>query len=41
MSDFDLTGKFGWYIALAICVLVPAIGLWFESKKSGDSLPHD
>lgn len=36
MTDFDLTGKFGWYLALGICVLAAATNLWFESKKPSD-----
>ncbi len=41
MTDYDLTGKFGWYIALAVCVFVAALNLWVESKKPNDTLPHD
>lgn len=32
MDDYDLTGKFGWYLALGFMVLLPAILKWCEYK---------
>lgn len=32
MNDYDLTGKFGWYLALGFMVLLPAILKWCEYK---------
>ena len=32
MNEYDLTGKFGWYLALGFLVLVPAIMKWCESR---------
>ena len=32
MNDYDLTGKFGWYLALGFLVLLPAILKWCEYK---------
>lgn len=37
MNEYDLTGKFGWYIALGICVLAAATNLWFEQRKPDDA----
>jgi hypothetical protein len=33
MDDYDLTGKFGWYLALGSLVLLTVIGKWFELRK--------
>ena len=32
MNEYDLTGKFGWYLALGSLVLLPAILKWCELK---------
>lgn len=39
MNEYDLTGKFGWYIALGICVLASAMNLWFILNKPNDAEP--
>ena len=33
MNEYDLTGKFGWYLALGSLVLLTVIGKWFELRK--------
>lgn len=39
MNDYDLTGKFGWYLALGFLVLLPAILKWCEFKGYVTSEP--
>lgn len=39
MDDYDLTGKFGWYLALGFLVLLPAILKWCELKGYVTSEP--
>lgn len=33
MNEYDLTGKFGWYLALGSLVLLTIIGKWIELRK--------
>jgi hypothetical protein len=33
MNEYDLTGKFGWYLALGSLVLLTVIGKWFELRE--------
>ena len=33
MNEYDLTGKFGWYLALGSLVLLTVIVKWFELRE--------